>query len=110
MIYIESIKEHKIGDSTSSKAIAESLGWSILKEDYEVEKAYDGSLWEKGFAPVKPQEKIDEEEIAALQKYLNETDWYAVRYAETGVEIPEEVKQKRQEAREKISALREEKS
>lgn len=51
-----------------------------------------------------------DEQITELQKYLNETDWYVVRFSETGVEIPEEVKQKRQEAREKISVLRKEKS
>ena len=51
------------------------------------------------------QEEIDKQ-IEELQKYLDDTDWYIARYSETGVEIPEEVKQKRQEAREKISALR----
>jgi hypothetical protein len=34
------------------------------------------------------------------QKYLNDTDWYVVRYAEQGVEIPQEVLDKRQECRE----------
>lgn len=45
--------------------------------------------------------------IEEYQTYLDATDWYVVRFAETGVEIPEEVKQRRQEAREKISELRE---
>lgn len=45
--------------------------------------------------------KIDE-----LQKYLDDTDWYATRLAETGEGIPEDVKTKRQEARDKISELR----
>ena len=44
--------------------------------------------------------------ITELQNYLNETDWYAVRYAETGVEIPNEIKAERQSAREEISKLR----
>jgi hypothetical protein len=34
--------------------------------------------------------------------YLASTDWYVVRYAETGVEVPEEVMKKRQEAREQV--------
>lgn len=46
--------------------------------------------------------KIDE-----LQKYLNSTDWYVTRFAETGVEIPEDVKEKRAEARKEIDRLRE---
>jgi transcriptional regulator with GAF, ATPase, and Fis domain len=40
-------------------------------------------------------------------KYLAETDWYVTRKAETGVEIPQEVLAKRQEAREFISENRE---
>ena len=46
--------------------------------------------------------------IAELQNYLDETDWYAVRFAETGVDVPEDVKAKRQAAREEISRLRSE--
>lgn len=36
---------------------------------------------------------------AEAQAYLNATDWYVVRFAETGVAIPEEVTAKRAEAR-----------
>ena len=46
------------------------------------------------------------ERIAELQNYLTATDWYAVRFAETGVEIPDEIKVERQAAREEISRLR----
>ena len=56
--------------------------------------------------PLPTQEELDEQKITELKQYLNETDWYSVRYAETGVEIPEDVKQKRKEARDKISELR----
>ncbi len=37
---------------------------------------------------------------AEAQAYLNSTDWYVVRFAETGVAIPQEVTDKRAEARE----------
>lgn len=73
----------------------------------EVEKGYDGNWYLEGFAPEKPQSVIDAERIAELQNYLAETDWYAVRFAETGVEVPAEIKAERQEAREEISRLRE---
>jgi hypothetical protein len=56
--------------------------------------------------PAPTPEEIKEERIRELQQYLNDTDWYVARYSETGVEIPEEVKQKRKEAREEISNLR----
>lgn len=74
--------------------------------EYEVELDYKGEFYLKGYAPAKPQEVIDGERIAELEKYLNETDWYAIRLADTGEEIPAEIKKARQEAREEISKLR----
>lgn len=47
--------------------------------------------------------------LTELQAFLDSTDWYVARFAETGVEIPEDIRQQRQEAREEISRLREEK-
>lgn len=44
--------------------------------------------------------------IAKDEKYLSDTDWYATRYAETGVAIPDEVKAARAAARLEISNLR----
>lgn len=51
--------------------------------------------------------ELNEWRISELESYLNSTDWYAVRYAETGVEIPVDIKTARQAARDEISALRE---
>jgi hypothetical protein len=51
--------------------------------------------------------ELNEWRISELETYLNSTDWYAVRYAETGVEIPNDIKTARQAARDEISALRE---
>ena len=33
------------------------------------------------------------------QKYLDSTDWYIVRFIDSGVEVPQEIKDKRAEAR-----------
>ena len=74
--------------------------------EYEVELDYKGDFYLKGYAPAKPQEVIDSERIAELEKYLYDTDWYTLRYAETGKEIPADVLQARQEARDEISRLR----
>ena len=57
--------------------------------------------------PVLTEAQTAANELATLGAYLTTTDWYAVRYAETGVAIPDEVKTKRQEARDRISELRE---
>ena len=51
--------------------------------------------------------ELNERRISELETYLNTTDWYAARYAETGVEIPVDIKTARQAARDEISTLRE---
>lgn len=72
----------------------------------DIEQAYNGSYYIKGYAPAKPQEIINQQRIAELEEYLKSTDWYAIRFADTGEECPAEIKAKRQEARDEISQLR----
>lgn len=57
--------------------------------------------------PPLTEEEISEQRIGELQSYLRETDWYAIRQADEGTPIPDVIKQKRHDAREEISALRE---
>lgn len=47
------------------------------------------------------------QKIMELESYLSSTDWYAIRYAETDIEIPQDIRTQRQSAREEISRLRE---
>lgn len=42
-----------------------------------------------------------------LEGYLNSTDWYFTRFAETGKAIPQDVSQKRAEYRARLSDLKE---
>ena len=49
---------------------------------------------------------VKEQRINELESYLQKTDWYAIRQADTGTPIPEEIKTNRQQARSEISALR----
>lgn len=44
--------------------------------------------------------------INNLQYYLNSTDLYVTRFVETGKKIPDDIRIKRQKAREEISELR----
>lgn len=44
--------------------------------------------------------------IKKLQDYLDETDWYCSRFVDTGVPIPDDIKIKRQQAREELEILR----
>ena len=44
--------------------------------------------------------------ISDMQFYLNSTDLYVTRFVETGKKIPDDIRIKRQKAREEISELR----
>lgn len=56
--------------------------------------------------PEPTEEEIKQRRIDELQSYLTSTDWYAIRFADTGEPIPDDIKQQRQEARAEISRLR----
>ena len=79
---------------------------SIGMELMSVEKGWDGAYYKEGQTPEKPRAIIIKEELAEQQSILSDTDWYAIRYADSGVEIPADIKAKRQAAREKIDELR----
>ena len=74
LLYCKEIKDHKLGEFTPFEKVAKSLGWTITIEESETEKSYDGSIWEKGYAPEKPAPT--REEISALreQAYVKEVD------------------------------------
>lgn len=44
-----------------------------------------------------------ESERSRAVEYLKQTDWYVIRHVETGQEVPEEIKKKRAEARDKVA-------
>lgn len=79
---------------------------SIGMELMSVEKGWDGAYYKEGQTPEKPKKNVLQEELNEQQNILSSTDWYAIRYADSGVEIPADIKAKRQAAREKIDKLR----
>lgn len=58
--------------------------------------------------PKPPEREKKQTRIEELEIYLKSTDWYAIRFADTGEEMPADIKKKRQDARNEISLLREE--
>ena len=109
MSYIKIIDETKkcevfLNENPTAEQIADLTEQGFIEGEWE--RAWDGFPYAKGYAPEKPQSVINAERIAELQNYLTTTDWYAVRFAETGVAVPDEIKVKRQSAREEISRLR----
>ena len=59
-------------------------------EQIRVDPTFDVDAIDKLVAKAKSNE---------AQKYLASTDWYLVRFIDSGVEVPQEVKDKRAEAR-----------
>ena len=79
-----------------------SIGMTLM----DVEQGWDGNWYLEGQVPQKPQKNVLQEELQEQQDILSSTDWYAIRFADSGVEIPADIKAKRQAAREKIDELR----
>lgn len=57
--------------------------------------------------PPPKEEEIARDKLFELTHYLSSTDWYVIRFAEEGIPIPTEVKEKRHDARIEISKLHE---
>lgn len=107
-MYYEILPDGTIGRSTQDAIVAQSLGLTLQTEQ-KIVYAHDGKryfLGQEPSPPEKPQAEINQERINELQAYLTSTDWYAVRMAETGVAIPNDVVTARASAREEISTLR----
>lgn len=69
--------------------------------EYELIKVWiaEGNEPEAEFTEVELEAQLQEQANAEARAYLQSTDWYVTRFTETGKEIPEEVKTKRDEAR-----------
>ena len=69
----EETKEVSIGTGTNT-AFYKSIGMSEM----EVEQAYDGSWYVKGFAPEKPVEELQAQVRAVRNQYLKQTDEFMI--------------------------------
>ena len=84
--------------------------WNLVQKANEENKIIVPD--DKGYPTLTDRPPPKEEEIAKsklfeLIHYLNSTDWYVIRFAEEGIPIPTEVKEKRHQSRCEISKLRE---
>ena len=112
--YYEKLYDDKhLGLFTSVPEIAQQLGWqdnAVAITDTEVSEV-NGWVYLKGYAPQKTDSMIlieqYQSEIVELKKYLSDTDYKAIKYAEG--EITEndyqEVKAQRHDARVRINEL-----
>ena len=75
----------------------------FINNNFLVNK-WNGSEWIEGATPEEiAEQELEKQKILKQQQYeeLLETDWYVVRFVETGVKIPEEILQQRQDIRNK---------
>ena len=112
--YYEILYDDKhLGSFTENIQIAQQLGWqdnAVAITDTEVSEV-NGCVYLKGFAPHKTESMILIEqyqaEIIELKKYLSDTDYKAIKYAEGEITESDyqEVKSQRHDARVRINEL-----
>ena len=112
--YYEKLYDDKhLGLFTENTQIAYQLGWqdnTVAITDTEVSEV-NGWIYLKGFAPQKTESMIlieqYQSEIIELKKYLFDTDYKAIKFAEGEITESEyqEVKSQRHDARVRINEL-----
>lgn len=70
MIYYDHITDHEICGFTESERSAQIMGFTKQIEADQTETAYDGGLYEKGYAPSKPVQTAKDEKHAELKQIM----------------------------------------
>lgn len=112
--YYEKLYEDKhLGSFTENTQIAYQLGWqdnTVAITDTEVSEV-NGWIYLKGYAPKKTESMIlieqYQSEIVGLKKYLSDTDYKAIKFAEGEITESDyrEDKSQRHDARVRINEL-----
>lgn len=82
----EETKACEVGLGTNS-AFYQSIGMTEM----EVEQAYDGSWYVKGYAPEKPVKEVAQEKIEELKSELGKTDYIDNKFIEAIVKNDSEL-------------------
>lgn len=93
IIIDENTKLCEVGLGTNEEYY-KSLGMTEM----EVEQAYNGDWYVKGYAPEKPEEVIKQERIAELKQMLADADYWGQKYLDgeyTAEEWAEKVAQRK---------------
>ena len=112
--YYDKLYDDKhLGSFTENTAVAYQLGWqdnTVAITDTEVSEL-NGWIYLKGYAPHKTESMIlieqYQSEIVELKKYLSDTDYKAIKFAEGEITESDyqEVKLQRHNARVRINEL-----
>lgn len=85
----EETKECAVGVGTNTE-FYESIGMAEM----EVEQAWNGSWYVKGYAPEKPEAITNEERVAELKQKLADSDYAVIKIAEATGEEAEVLREK----------------
>lgn len=108
LIINEQTKQCEVGTGTN-KDFYQSIGMTEM----EVEQAYNGQWFLKGYAPEKPIDVKNKERVAELKEFLSETDYVSCKLTEAIDETElqdlkekyKDVLKQRREARAEINSL-----
>lgn len=67
-------ENHKL--IVENQIVAQKKGLPLV----EVEQAWDGTLWEIGYCPEKPESVIKQERIDELKTFLSDADYWGQKY------------------------------
>ena len=84
-----------------SLEVSDELFWQTINETDGVWSLVDGKIVKLPF-PAPTAEQLQATTNATARRYLTTTDWYVVRFAETGVPIPADIAEARKQARESV--------
>ena len=75
--------------------------------EYELIKQWlsEGNIPEPEFTEEELAKQELDKQISEAKQYLASTDWYIIRYADSGKEVPSDIKIKREEARISIGGV-----
>lgn len=79
MIFYKTDEQNRVLMHTNSFKTAQDYGLNLSCEDDGLEKAWDGSLWVKGYAPEEPEEHKKEVRKRELKAQLNALDLNCIR-------------------------------
>jgi hypothetical protein len=98
---------------TSNKDYVQDLSFtdgnrtiSIELEEYK-QWLSEGNTPEPEFTEEEIAKQELDKQISEAKQYLASTDWYIIRYADSGKEVPSDIKIKREEARISIGGINE---
>ena len=105
-IYTNDFIKNNFNNIINGQLVSEWELTDILPNETLLKPIWNGSEWIEGITDEElQQQELEQQKLLKQQQYeeLLPTDWYVVRFIETGIPVPEEILQQRQVIREKYN-------